>query len=66
MTYRGIPGMEVHLYTWRELRRELRAVGFRIDEVLPIDAVRAEPIDLPVARPRDPRGGWLVFATRPG
>jgi len=66
MTYRGIPGMEVHLYTWRELRRELRAVGFRIDEVLPIDAVRAEPIDLPWLGHAIRAGGWLVFASRPG
>ncbi len=24
MTYRGIPGMRVHLYRWGELKRELR------------------------------------------
>ncbi len=36
MTYRGIAHMEVHLFTWRELSRDLRAVGFRIDEVLPM------------------------------
>src|SRR5262249_1166420 len=33
MTYRGIPGMRVHLYRWGELRRELRRAGFRIEEV---------------------------------
>ncbi len=49
-----------------ELRRELRAVGFRIDEVLPIDTVRAEPIDLPWLGHAIRAGGWLVFATRPG
>ncbi len=56
MTYRGIAGMEVHLFTWRELSRDLRAVGFRIDEVLPIDAVRARTNHAPVARSRVPRG----------
>ena len=65
MTYRGVSGMAVHLFTWRELAGDLRAAGFRIDEVLPIDAVHARPI----ARPwlfRDLRaGGWLVFARRP-
>ena len=65
MTYRGIPGMEVHLYRWGELRRDLRAAGFRIDEVLPLDAVTARPIALPwfwpsIARP----AGWIVFASR--
>jgi SAM-dependent methyltransferase len=66
MTYRGIPNMEVHLYRWPELRRELTAAGFRIDEVLPIHTATA----LPLAHPwllRDLRaGGWFVFATRTG
>src|SRR5262249_39899839 len=30
MTYRRVPGMEVHLYRWRELKREVRAAGLRI------------------------------------
>ena len=65
MTYRGIPSMEVHLYTWPELRRSIRAAGFRIDEVLPIDAVRAEPIRWPGFAQSIRAGGWIVFATRP-
>ena len=51
MTYRGIVGMEVHLFTWRELSADLRAAGFRIDEVLPIDAVHARPIAAPGCSP---------------
>ena len=35
MTYRGIPGMRVHLYRWGELQARARRAGFRIDEVLP-------------------------------
>ncbi|WP_435006047.1 class I SAM-dependent methyltransferase [Tundrisphaera lichenicola] len=65
MTYRGVPGMEVHLFTWRELSGELRAAGFRIDEVLPIDAVRARPIVLPWMAHGLRAGGWIVFASRP-
>jgi SAM-dependent methyltransferase len=65
MTYRGIPDMEVHLYRWGELRRELNSVGFRIDEVLPIDAVFARPIAAPWLLPRLRAGGWIVFASRP-
>lgn len=65
MTYRGIPNMEVHLYRWPELRRDLSDAGFRIDEVQAIDTVTAQPI----ARPwlaRDLRaGGWFVLAARP-
>jgi ubiquinone/menaquinone biosynthesis C-methylase UbiE len=63
MTYRGIPRMEVHLYRWAELRRELREAGFRIDEVLPIDMVSAQPISCPWMLPGLRAGGWLVFAT---
>jgi SAM-dependent methyltransferase len=65
MVYRGIPGMEVHLYRWRELRRDLRDAGFRIDEVLAIDAVHAQPIAAPWFLPGVRAGGWIVFARRP-
>jgi SAM-dependent methyltransferase len=65
MTYRGIPNMEVHLYTWHELRGELRSVGFQIDEVLPIDEIQARPIAFPWLWHGLRAGGWLVFASRP-
>lgn len=65
MTYRGVAGMAVHLFTWGELSGDLRAAGFRVDEVLPIDAIHARPIRWPRLA-RDLRaGGWLVFASRP-
>jgi len=66
MTYRGIPNMEVHLYRWPELKRELREAGFRIEEVLPIDAVQAKPIGLPWLVHGIRAGGWIVFARRKG
>jgi SAM-dependent methyltransferase len=66
MTYRGIPAMEVHLYRWPELRRELRAAGLRIDEVLPIDVEHARPIAAPWLAHGLRAGGWIVFARRPG
>ncbi len=43
MTYRGITGMQVHLYRWGELNRELRRAGFHIDEVIPLEEVSAAP-----------------------
>jgi SAM-dependent methyltransferase len=64
MTYRGIPGMRVHLYRWGELRRSLRRAGLRIDEVLPLDEVTAEPIRWPGMLHSIRSGGWIVFATR--
>jgi SAM-dependent methyltransferase len=65
MTYRGIPGMRVHLYRWGELKRELRHAGFRIDEVFPLDEVSAEPIPTPWLAHGLRAGGWIVLATRP-
>lgn len=65
MTYRGIPNMEVHLYRWGELQRELTGAGFVIDEVLPIDEVYAQPIAAPWLAHTVRAGGWLVFAHRP-
>ena len=64
MTYRGIPGMRVHLYRWGELRRSLGHAGFRIDEVIPLDEVTAEPIRWPRLLPNVRAGGWIVFASR--
>lgn len=65
MTYRGIPGMEVHLYRWSELKSDLGQAGFRIDEVIPLDEVTAEPIPNPRRFPNLRAGGWFVFASRP-
>lgn len=65
MTYRGIPGMEVHLYRWAELKRDLNMAGFVIDEVVPLDEVTAQPIPRPDWLPSLRAGGWFVFAHRP-
>jgi SAM-dependent methyltransferase len=66
MTYRGIPGVEVHLYRFGELARELRLAGFHLEHVLPISELSAEPISAPWWLPTIRAGGWLVFARRPG
>lgn len=66
MTYRGVAGMEVHLYRWGELVADLRSAGLRVAEVIPIDAVRAEPIAAPWFLGPLRAGGWIVFAGRPG
>jgi SAM-dependent methyltransferase len=64
MTYRGIPRMRVHLYRWRELKRELRHAGLRIDEALALDQVTAEPIAAPWLAHGLRAGGWFVFARK--
>lgn len=65
MTYRGIPNMEVHLYRWSELKRDLRSSGLRIVESIPIDTVHARSIPLPWLCPGLRAGGWIVFARKP-
>jgi SAM-dependent methyltransferase len=64
MIYRGIPGMKVHLYRWGELKRELRAAGLTIQEVLPLDEVSAAEIKAPWFAHRLRAGGWIVFAVK--
>jgi ubiquinone/menaquinone biosynthesis C-methylase UbiE len=66
MTYRGIPKMEVHLYRWGELKRELRSAGFRIEEVIPLQDVSYEPIARPWFLHRIRAGGWIIFARSRG
>jgi hypothetical protein len=65
MTYRGIHGMEVHLYRWGELKRELRGAGFRIDEVIPLEDVSFAVISKPWLLHSFRAGGWIVFARKP-
>jgi SAM-dependent methyltransferase len=65
MMYRGVPGMEVHLYVWPELRSDLRSAGFRIDEVIPLDTATARVTRFPRLLPSLRAGGWIVFARRP-
>jgi SAM-dependent methyltransferase len=65
MTYRGVPGMEVHLYRWGELRRDVLDAGFAIEEALPLDAVTARTIARPGLLPGLRAGGWILFARKP-
>jgi SAM-dependent methyltransferase len=65
MTYRGIHGMEVHLYRWGELKGELRGAGFRIDEVVPLEDTTYRPIARPWLLHRFRSGGWILFLHKP-
>jgi SAM-dependent methyltransferase len=65
MTYRRVPGMEVHLYRWGELKREVRAAGLRIEEVVKLNQVTAARIPAPWFLHSIRAGGWLLFCRRP-
>ncbi|RUL88477.1 class I SAM-dependent methyltransferase [Tautonia sociabilis] len=62
MTYRGIPGLAVHAFSWRELRSDLRSAGFGIDSVIPLDARTARPIRWTRLLHPIRAGGWIVFS----
>jgi ubiquinone/menaquinone biosynthesis C-methylase UbiE len=64
MTYREIPAMEVHLYRWNELKRDLRNAGFVIEETVAIDEIMARPIAFPSLLHSIRAGGWIVFCRR--
>jgi len=64
MTYRRVPGMEVHLYRWGELRREVAGAGLLIEETLAIDEVLARPIPAPWFLHPFRAGGWILFCRR--
>lgn len=64
MTYRRVPGMEVHLYRWGELKREVRAAGLKIEEVVKLNEVTAAPIPSPWFLHPLRAGGWLLFCRR--
>lgn len=66
MTYRGIPGIAVHLYQWPELRGDLIRAGFRITKVVALDSVTARPIRWRQLLPGLRAGGWIIFAERLG
>ena len=65
-TYRGIPGVGVHLFRWRELRDALRSAGLHVVEVVPLDPVSAKVIDFPRVLPSVRAGGWIVIASTAG
>jgi ubiquinone/menaquinone biosynthesis C-methylase UbiE len=66
MTYRGIPGMVVHLFRWGELRSLITSVGFDLEEVLAIDEIHAQPIPWPWLGHPLRAGGWILFLRKPG
>lgn len=61
MFYRGVPNLIVHQYRWQELKSDLTASGWCIDEVLALDPDGAW---LRGVRSVTRTSGWLIFASR--
>lgn len=59
--YRGIPKMRLHLFTLGELRRMLRAAGFRIGSLAPLDTERQRELRRPWLFGRIRANGWIAI-----
>lgn len=64
--YRGIPNMELHVFTKHQLKQALRAAGLQIREFIPLDTQRQKRLRLGWLLPRVRANGWIVVCQRPG
>lgn len=58
--YRGIPRMFLHVFTRGELVAALRSAGFKIKEIIPLDAPRQRRLRCPRLLGRIRANGWVV------
>lgn len=58
--YRGIPNMFLHVFTRREIRRDLQRAGFRIVEWIPLDPRRHRPLRRPWLLENLRANGWII------
>lgn len=63
--YRGIPNMYLHVYTLREMRRELRRAGFEIVELTALDTERRHALPHAWWLGRLRANGWIAVCRRP-
>ncbi len=63
--YRGIPNMRLHVFTRRELCRDLRKAGLEIQRVVPLDTARRHALSHPWWLGRLRANGWIVVCQAP-
>ena len=59
--YHGVPNMFLHVFTRRELLRDLRHAGFAAERVIPLSIERRHPLRMPWLFGRIRAGGWIVI-----
>jgi ubiquinone/menaquinone biosynthesis C-methylase UbiE len=64
--YRGIPQMFLHVFTYRELRRMVRRAGFRVREVMPLNASRRQCLRWPWFFGSFRANGWILVGQDAG
>lgn len=62
--YRGIPGIQIHMFRWRELQADLETAGFQIRNVMNLHHESAVDIGSGWLNQRIRAGGWLIEAIR--
>ena len=60
--YRGVPNMFLHVFRWREIRKDLRLAGFQIQKVVPLHTRRHREIQWPWCLPNLRANGWIIVA----
>src|SRR5690606_41554612 len=58
--YRGVSNMFLHVFTYRELKQELRRAGFRILETVHLDPRRHRALRWPWLAGNLRANGWIV------
>lgn len=59
--YQGVPNFFLHVYTRGELKRELHAAGFRIEQLIPLSVKRTTPLQMPSLCGSLRAGGWIAI-----
>ncbi len=63
--YRGVRNMFLHVFTLRELKRDLRRAGFVLRQVIPLDTARRHALRWPWLLGRLRANGWITVCQRP-
>ena len=58
--YRGLASMYLHVFTQRELRRLVRASGFKLLRLIPLDPRRHQQLRNPRLLPQLRANGWIA------
>lgn len=64
--YLGIPNVFVHSFSERELRRDLRQAGFRIEDLIRLHATRQRPLRAGWFLGSIRANGWIAVCRKPG
>ena len=58
--YRGVSNMFLHVFTWREVKRDLRRAGFKIIDSVYLDPQRHRALRWPKLGGNLRANGWII------